>query len=148
MEYEVSVEIDAQRGRVWEVLADLAAWPEWTRSMQQVEPLGDGPVGVGSRVRVRQPALLTTVWTISDWQPGYRFTWEASNPGVATAGDHELTDVADAGTGGGGRTRVVLRIRQTGLLAPLVHLLIGKRNRSYMQMEADGLKARAEAAHP
>ena len=142
MEYEVSVEIDAGRERVWEVMADLAAWPEWTASMQQVRPLDDGPVGVGSRVRVRQPALPTAVWTISDWQPGHRFTWETSNPGVATAADHELQERGD------GTTAVVLRVRQTGLLAPLVHLLIGKRTRRYMRTEADGLKARAEAVLP
>jgi uncharacterized membrane protein len=140
MDYEVSAEIDAAAAQVWAVLADLGTWPEWTRSMREVTPLGDGPVGEGSRVRVRQPSLPTVVWTIGDWQPGHRFTWEASSPGVATAADHELRPDGD-------RTTVVLRVRQSGLLAPLVHRLIGKRTRTYMQMEADGLKARAEAAH-
>jgi uncharacterized membrane protein len=138
MDYEVGIEIDAPAATVWDVLAALPAWPEWTSSMREVTPLGDGPVGEGSRVRIRQPALPTVVWTIGDWQPGRRFTWEASSPGVATAADHELTEE-------GGRTTVVLRVRQTGPLAPVVHLLIGRRTRKYMQMEADGLKARSEA---
>jgi uncharacterized membrane protein len=139
MDYEVSAEVEAGAERVWEVLAELEGWPGWTASMREVTPLDDGPPAVGSRVRVRQPSLPTVVWTISDWQPGRRFTWEASTPGVATAADHELT-------GEGDRTTVVLRVRQAGLLAPVVHLLIGKRTRRYMQMEAAGLKARVEAA--
>lgn len=141
MDYEVSIDVEAGAERVWEVLAALEAWPAWTTSMREVTPLGDGPVGEGSRVRVRQPSLPTVVWTISDWQPGRRFTWESTNPGVATAADHELT-------GEGDRTTVVLRIRQTGPLAPVAHLLIGRRTRKYMQIEADGLKARAEATAP
>ncbi|HEY8546648.1 MAG TPA: SRPBCC family protein [Acidimicrobiales bacterium] len=141
MDYEVRVDVDAPRERVWEVLAAVTEWPEWTASMQQLTPLDDGPLGVGSRVRVRQPSLPTVVWTISTWEPGRRFTWESSSPGVATAADHELDDRGDG-------TTVVLRIRQKGLLAPLVHLLIGKRTRRYVQMEADGLKARAEAGDP
>lgn len=139
MDYEVTVAIDAPAERVWAVLADLPAWPEWTKSMRQVKPLDDGPVGEGSRVRVRQPSLPTVVWTVTSWDPGRSFTWASSSPGVATEADHEL---ATNGTGG---TTVTLRIRQKGLLAPLVHLLIGKRTRQYVQMEADGLKQRAES---
>ena len=105
MDYEVSTEIDATAARVWAVLADLGTWPEWTASMREVTPLGDGPVGEGSRVRVRQPKLPTVVWTISDWQPEHRFTWTATSPGVATAADHELRSDGD-------RTTVVLRVRQ------------------------------------
>src|SRR5688500_18736533 len=145
MDYEVTVAVDAPAEKVWSVLADLPAWPEWTTSMRQVKPLDDGPVGEGSRVRVRQPSLPTVVWTVTSWDPGRSFTWASSSPGVATEADHELAPAGGTGEGDGGGTTVTLRIRQKGLLAPLVHLLIGKRTRQYMGMEADGLKQRAES---
>lgn len=138
MDYKVTADVDAPAEKVWALLADLEGWPGWTASMQQLEPLDDGPVGVGTRVRVRQPSLPTAVWTVTRWEPGTGFTWEATNPGVVTAADHELAE-AD------GRTTVTLRVRQKGFLAPLVHLLIGKRTRRYMRIEADGLAARAQS---
>jgi uncharacterized membrane protein len=138
MDYEVTAEVGAPAEKVWAVLADLEGWPGWTASMRQVQPLDDGPVRVGTRVRVRQPSLPTVVWTVTEWTPGTGFTWESTNPGVTTAGDHELTEDA-------GRTTVTLRIRQEGFLAPLVHLLIGRRTRRYMQLEADGLATRVQS---
>ena len=140
MDYEVTAVIEAPAEKVWAVLADVEAWPEWTPSMREVTVLDGRPLGVGARVRVRQPVLPTVVWTVSEWEPGRRFTWEASSPGVRTAADHEVTETGE------GTSEVVLRIRQHGPLAPLVHLLIGRRTLRYMQVEADGLKLSTEPA--
>jgi hypothetical protein len=41
--------------------------------------------------------------------------------------------------------QIRLTVDQRGVLAPLVHLLTGRRTRRYMEQEAEGLKRRSEA---
>jgi len=139
MEHEVTVKVQAPVEKVWEVLADVERWPEWTASMTKLEVLGDSPLGVGARVRIKQPGLPAAVMTVDEWQPGDRFRWSTSNPGVRTVADHELAAQGD------GTTAVTLRLRQTGPAAGLLGLMIGRKARRYVQMEADGLKAASEA---
>ena len=57
MDYEVSVDIDATPGEVWNVLTDVGRWPEWTPTVTRVERLDLGPFQVGSTVMIRQPKL-------------------------------------------------------------------------------------------
>jgi hypothetical protein len=70
---------------------------------------------------------------------GERFTWESKSMGVTTIGRHILV-AKDGGT------QVSLVVEQSGLLAPVVALLMGKRGRRYVETEAAGLKRAAEAA--
>ena len=64
MDYEVSVDIDATPGEVWNVLTDVGRWPEWTPTVTRVERLDLGPFQVGSTVMIRQPRLPPTVWRV------------------------------------------------------------------------------------
>ncbi len=139
MQYEISVDIDAARAHVWDVLTDVERWPEWTPSMTRLQRLDSGPFGVGSRVRVKQPRFPAMVWEVTALEPERSFSWAASSGGVTTVADHRLAD------GPGGRVTVAHSIRQVGLLAPVVALLSGARTRRYVHMEAQGLKRRCEA---
>ena len=57
--------------------------------------------------------------------------------------------ITTLGPTAGNRTApVTLGIHQSGPLAPIVALLAGGRTKRYVQMEADGLKTRCEAAQP
>jgi hypothetical protein len=60
--FETTRHIDAPTRKVWEVLFDVARWPEWTPTVDSVERLDDGPVQVGSRARLRQPKLPQALW--------------------------------------------------------------------------------------
>ena len=136
MEHEVAVEIAASPERVWEVLADIERWSEWTPSITSAQKLDDG------RYRVKQPRFPAAVWTVTSWEPAKGFSWTARSGGVTTVADHELQPGAGDGAGA---TTVTLRIRQTGPMAGVVALLFGSRARRYVQQEADGLKRQSEA---
>lgn len=138
---ELVEERDVRAGadRLWSVLADPVAWPRWTESMREVQLL-DGSLAVGSRVRIVQPRLQPMVWTVTELVPGRELTWTASAPGVVTTGTHSVRSRPD------GTAVLRLGLVQRGVLAPVVGLLLGRRTRRYVELEADGLCAAAEAA--
>jgi uncharacterized protein YndB with AHSA1/START domain len=137
VDYEISVDIDAAPDEFWRVLTDVERWPEWTPSMMRVDRLDSGPLQVGSTARIKQPKFPPTVWRVTDLEPGQSFSWTASGPGVATVGGHRITPLAHG-------VEVTLSIRQTGPLAWLMGLFTSRLTKSYVQMEANGLKRRSE----
>jgi uncharacterized membrane protein len=139
MHFETTVEIDAPPDRVWATLIDVERWPEWTASVTKVERLGAGPLAPAAKTRVKQPRLSPLVWEVTDFDPLQGFTWRSASPGVTTVGSHRIRAAAND------RVTVTLGIEQSGALAPVVGWFISKRTRRYVQMEAEGLKARCEA---
>jgi uncharacterized membrane protein len=138
MHVELTVPVAAPAARVWEVLSDLERWPTWTASVRGVDV--DGPLRVGAVVRIRQPKLPPTAWTVTEVQPGRSFTWEARAPGSVAVGEHEITPTGDASC------EVRLRLEQRGPLGTLVGLVYRGLTRRYVQMEADGLASEATRA--
>ncbi|MEU6414638.1 SRPBCC family protein [Microbispora sp. NPDC046933] len=138
MRFETGVDIDATAERVWRVMTDVAGWPEFTPTMTAVEHLGDGPLSLGSRVRIKQPGLPPMVWQVTEFTDGASFAWRAAGAGVTTLATHVLTPRE-------GGVSVLLGIDQSGPLAPLMSLLIGGRTRRYVRTEAESLKRRCES---
>ncbi|GAB2531495.1 SRPBCC family protein [Nocardia heshunensis] len=137
--FEVTSDTTADPVRAWTALMTVADWPRWTESMTAVQALDPGPLAPGSRVRITQPGMPPLVWTVTDFQEGVEFTWAAASAGVRTLARHRL----DATPGG---TRITLGIEQSGVLAPVVRALLGRRTERYVRMEAAGLAAAAEQA--
>lgn len=133
------IEIAAPPERVWAVMSDVARWPEWTASVTSVERLDDGPFGVGSRARVRQPRLPVAIWKVTAMEAGCYFEWQSAAPGLLSVGRHRVEVAGD------GAARVMLSITWSGVLAPVVGWLFGKLSRRYVAMEAQGLKRRCES---
>lgn len=140
MKFEHAVEIAATPDLVWDVLIDIAGWPEWTDSVTTVERLDTGPLGVGSRARLKQPRLPVAVWEVTELEPGRSFTWVSHSALVTTTGEHVVMPVG--GTSSGSLVRLV--ITQEGAMAGLAGRLAGSLTRRYLEMEAQGLKRRAE----
>lgn len=139
---EQTVHVAAAPGVVWSVLEDVEQWPEWTESIDGIEPLDSQQLAVGSRYRIRQPGFPAMIWTVTELEEGSRFAWRAKSIGVTTDADHILVPAPDGGT------TVRLVVREQGPLAWLIRLVLGGRTERYVRMEAAGLKVRAEAYAP
>lgn len=107
--------------------------------MTSVEPVGDGPLATGLRVKVKQPKLREVVMEVTALDPARSFTWVSHSPGITTTAVH---DIAEAGPG---TSAVTLTFEMVGPLGSITGLLFGGLIRRYVQMEADGL-ARAAAS--
>ncbi|WP_368073874.1 SRPBCC family protein [Blastococcus mobilis] len=104
---DFTVDISAAPEVVWAVISDVESWPEWTASVTSVRRLSSARLQVGSRVRLQQPRLPATVWTVADLVAGEQFTWTADSPGVRTRAFHRVVGRADGPTG---------RRRRSGLI--------------------------------
>ena len=138
MEQSITVDVAAPPPRVWEVLSDVEAWPEWTRTVTSVRRLDDGPLRVGSRARIDQPRIPETEYVVSELEPGRSFTWVATGPGVRTTARHDAEPLPD------GRTRVRLSVTQEGWLGSVMGRFYRGLTDRYLANEAEGLKARSE----
>jgi uncharacterized protein YndB with AHSA1/START domain len=127
--------IDAPPPPVWEVLADVVRWPEWTPTIDSVERLDAGPFGVGSRARVRQPKLPPASWEVVEFVEGRSFTWVATGPGMRSIARHE---VIPEGAG----SQVTLSIEQTGPLGAIAAIVWRRLTQRYIELEAESLDKR------
>jgi len=140
VDLETTVEIIAPQEDVWRVISDIEHWPDWTESTTEASWLDGKTMGIGSRARIKQPRMPVLVWEVTELEAGSSFTWTTSTPGVSTVALHRISPVvAD-------RVKVTLSLRQSGVLAPVLGILTSARAKRYVQMEADGLKRRAESS--
>lgn len=140
MRFEKSIEIDAPRERVWEVLSDLEAWPQRIETVDTVELLTPAPIGEGSRVRLKQPKLPEGEWEVTSWEAPSFFEWRQKMTGATTVAGHRIQELD------GGRSRLTLTLDMRGLLVPIVGLFYKGLTDRYMTLEAEGMKRAAESS--
>ena len=133
-----TIHIEAPPDVVWAVTEDVERWPEWTPTVTAVRRLDDGPFGLGSVARIKQPAQPEADWTVTDYARDERFTWETRRPGLRMAASHLLQRE-------GGGTLNTLSLEASGgwvvVLRPVLCLAV----RRALRQENEGLKARCEA---
>lgn len=137
MRIENTVNIDAPVELVWELTLDVEAWPKHTPTMSEVQRVEQSPIAVGSAVRIKQPAQRARVWTVSELEPGRRFSWSTRTMGTAMTGTHALVATASG-------TTQTLSIDIEGRLSRLVGALIGRPIAKAIATENLGFKAAAE----
>jgi uncharacterized protein YndB with AHSA1/START domain len=138
MTYRTAIDIDAPPELVWRVLIDVERWPEWTASVTTVKRIETGMFRTGSNVRIKQPRLPLMMWKVSALTPGEAFTWTARSRGVSTVARHVIKQRE------GGGTRAEGHLQQNGPLALLAKLFYGRRTKTYLEQESQGLKKRCE----
>jgi hypothetical protein len=136
------IEIDAPAARVWQVLTDFAAFPDWNPFMTTAE----GDLVAGGRLRValhspgHRPMTFRPILLTVEPEKGFRWLGHLGVPGIFD-GEHEHT----LEPLGPDRTRYVQSERFRGVLVPFVGAMLKDTTRGFEEMNR-ALKARAEAA--
>lgn len=139
MTLEDTIHIEAPTEVVWAVTEDIERWPEWTPTVTAARRLDDGPFGIGSRVRIKQPAQPESEWTVTEYVRGERFTWQSRRRGLRMAASHRIWK-DESGTFN------TLRIEASGIVTALFWPVLRVAVRRALVAENRGLKARCE--HP
>jgi uncharacterized membrane protein len=134
---ESAIEIGAPAALVWDVFSDVERWPEWTASVTTLTALDGSGLAVGRRFAIKQPRLPKLVWEVTALVEGKSWTWEQRSPGGRTIAVHDVEPQ-------GGRTLVRQRLDQQGPVGSLVGRLMSGTTKRYLELEAQGLKARSE----
>jgi len=135
------IDIDASPERVWQVLTDLSAYPEWNPFIVRAE----GQIEVGGRLTLRMEPeggrAVTLRPTVTEATSGSRLRWQGrfGLPGIFDA-EHEFrVEALD-----GGRSRLAQNERFRGLLVPAMGRSLDRHTLpAFMAMNA-ALKRRVE----
>ena len=139
MRFEQSIDIEAPRQRVWDVLSDLEAWPRRIGTVDVVELLTPPPIAAGTRVRLRQPKLPEGTWDVTVWEAPSFFEWRQKSGGVTIVAGHRVEALEEA------RSRLILTIEMRGPLVPIVGRFYRDLTNRYMAIEAEGMQRAAES---
>ncbi len=133
-----TVSISAPPAKVWQVITRVERWPEWATHMKSLVPQGEGPVGLGSRVRVKAKGLPGSIWEVTEFEPQRSYTWVTSlAPGLSMTGGHVVEPEDDG-------SRATLSLEASGPLAAVVGPLLAIVFRRNTRLATDGLKAYCE----
>jgi hypothetical protein len=142
-ELRTEIEIQASAERVWQLLTDFPAFPQWNPFIRKAS----GNIRVGERLEVRlQPSgasAMTFRPTVLKVEPNREFRWlgHLLIPGLFD-GEHSFT-IEPLGEG---RVRFTQREVFTGLLVPLLARGLDTDTQRGFEEMNQALKARAEQA--
>ena len=141
MEFSITTDVAAPAEVVYEVLADVERWPEWTATVTRVERLdgSSAALAVGSRLRVVQPKVPPAVWTVTELDSGRGFRMLSRSPGATVVANHRAEP-----TGDGQSSLVTLSVTFTGWLGQIIARAMRGLNERYLAEEVAGLKRRSE----
>ncbi|HZC99707.1 MAG TPA: SRPBCC domain-containing protein [Actinomycetes bacterium] len=138
-------DIHASPERVWQVLTDFAAYPQWNPFM----PQASGSARRGQRLTIRlQPVggrATTFRPTVLEADPGKQLRWigRLLVPGLFD-GEHSFT-IQPLGHG---QVRLVQQEQFRGLLVPLLARSLDRRTLPAFEQMNQALKRRAEGEQP
>lgn len=137
--FETSTTIAASPERVWEVLADIASWPDWDSGVVRVE----GELEQGSRIKVVSELNPKRAYPVkvAELEPARGMRWTGGMPLGLFRGVRTYTLTPE----GEGRTRFEMREEFSGPLLPLIWRSMPDMNPSFRQF-AEGLKQRVESS--
>jgi ligand-binding SRPBCC domain-containing protein len=137
MRFEDSILIAASVRDVWAMTVAVDGLPAITPTISSVARLDDGPLTVGSRVKLKPSSSRSAVWTVTELDAPRRFVWESQTLGVRTVATHELEPVEDG-------TRQTLRVQLGGRGAALMASMTGSRIAGALAAQNAGFRERAE----
>jgi uncharacterized protein YndB with AHSA1/START domain len=132
--YEAGSFIDAPAERIWAVLTDVAAWPDWDSGVTKV----DGRLALGEKLVITveaNPGRAFPVKVVRLSEPD-RMVFRGGMPVGLFTGERTYSLVPE-GTG----TRFTMREKYTGALAGMIFKSIPDLGPSFRQF-AEGLRKR------
>ena len=142
-ELRTEIEIAAPAGRVWSILTDFGAYPQWNPFIVSLE--GELHHGAPLVARMRPPgssSAMTFKPRVTVLEPGKRFSWVGSLPIPGLFGGEHGFELIELGAD---RVRFVHGERFRGVLVSLLRKTLDGGTRSGFIAMNDALKARAEA---
>lgn len=141
MHFSITTDVDAPPAVVFAVMREVERWPEWTPTVTRIERLGhaEGPLALGSRLRIVQPKVPPAEWTVTALEAGRGFRIASRSPGATVEANHWAEPM-----GAGDRSRVTLSVTFAGVLGRVIGWLMRGLNTRYLAQEAAGLKRRSE----
>lgn len=138
-----SIVVDAPPEQIMAVIADLEAYPEWAKAVQQTEILETGDDGKPQQVRFTLDAgPVKDVYTLSyDWAgDGLSVSWQLVKGQMQRSqnGQYVLRPLGD-----GERTEVTYTL-SVELMLPMIGLLRRKAEKMIMDTALKELKRRVE----
>lgn len=118
---------------LWENVRDIEEWPKRTVSISSAEILGNGALKQGSEIVIKQPGAPESKWIVTEYSEGKSFAYEMRKAGLITTALHVVE--AEMPTG----SSLTLIFSMQGRLAKVWALLMGRKIRKFLQLEAEGL---------
>jgi ribosome-associated toxin RatA of RatAB toxin-antitoxin module len=138
-----TVDLDAPSAVVWDIVTDLAAYPEWTEGVLAIEVLEEDADGYPVRARFRVDARMAEVTYVLDYAyeaGAMRWTLVEGDLIRQLDGSYDIEDTGD------GRTRVTYTL-EVDVDLPLPGALKRMAARTILDQGLDGL-ARRVASRP
>jgi len=122
---ETAIDIAAPVEVVYEYLADFSRHPEWSTGVEELVPVGQGPVAVGQELKATEkiPARFTSYTRVTALEPERRIAWESGD------GRNMKVKWAFELTSQNGRTHLVQRadVEPTSLIGKILLAVLRKR---------------------
>lgn len=118
---------------LWERVRNIEEWPSLTPSITSARILGDGILALGSEILIKQPGAPESKWIVTEYVEGNSFTYEMRRSGLVSIAHHVVE--AEMPTG----ASLTLIFAMQGKLAQVWGFLMGRKIRTFLKLEADGL---------
>lgn len=131
--YLFACESSLSADSLWERVRNIEEWPKRTPTITSAEILGDGTLARGSEIVIKQPGAPESKWIVTEYSEGNSFTYEMRRAGLVTTAFHVVE--AEMPTG----SSLTLIFSMQGRLAKVWGVLMGRKVRKFLQLEAEGL---------
>lgn len=143
MKFAQEITVDAGPDKVFAYVSDLTKLPDWGQFSTGVRQTSSGPVGVGSTFETdgKQFGKHTDKVTVTEYEPGKKFTVEVTGDAGHVRNGFELTDL-------GGSTRLskfqefIAPAMSTKIFSPVVRRVAPKG----LMKDLVSIKARIEGS--
>lgn len=134
-------EIAAPAATVWDVVTDLAAYPEWNPFVVGCRSTLAVGAPIAMRVRLLPWFTQPQTETVLEHVPGQRLAYGLAGGTLGAVTSRRLHEVAALGVG---RTRYRSHFELSGWLAGVVRALLGARLQRGFRAMTDAIQERAE----